>query len=247
MKFYKALLKFIQIFVVCVVLQRVASFVGLLGNNPAELDFHDLIRFAFAASLGLGTIATAYFSDDSDPPEYDDEPHNPRERKRREREAVYYATMKSAAPYARRAMWLVASLDGTFNLADAFYGASLTGLLNPQIHGNAIYLYGGATMAFGLSPTILAMYLSKVIAAEYLKVEPITLFGSVTDDLASQIAALLETDPQLAEIFEEAIERLLAGKMTASTFRELAHYFAYRINFNEDNNDTRQEGQQRSV
>ena len=110
MKLYKFLLRFIQIFVVLVVLPRVASFVGLLGNNVAGPDFHDLIRFAFAATLGLGTISTAYFSDETEPPDYDDEPTNPRERKRREREAVYYASMINAAPYARRAMFLFAFL-----------------------------------------------------------------------------------------------------------------------------------------
>ncbi len=164
MKFYKFLLRFIQIFVVLVVLPRVASFVGLLGNNQTGLDFHDLIRFAFAATLGLGTISTAYFSDETEPPDYDEEPANPRERRRREREAVYYASMINAAPYARRAMFLFAFLDGSFNLADAMFGASSTGLLDPALHGPLIYVYGTATFLFGVAPTILAIVLAKVIS-----------------------------------------------------------------------------------
>ena len=59
MKFYRFLLRFIQIFVVLVVLPRVADFVGNLGYNQAGFDLHDLIRFAFAATLGLGTVATS--------------------------------------------------------------------------------------------------------------------------------------------------------------------------------------------
>ena len=163
MKFYKFLLRFIPIFIVLVVLPRVASFVGLIGNNAPGFDLHDIIRFAFAASLGLGTIATAYFSDETEPPEYDDEPNNARERKRREREAIYFAAMLNAAPYARGAMILFAFLDGTFNLADAFYGATGSGLLDPTMHGQIeVYLYGAATFLFGVSPTILAIVLSRV-------------------------------------------------------------------------------------
>jgi len=163
-KFYKGLLHFIQIFVVLVVLPRVADFVGYLGNSQQGFDFHDLIRFAFAATLGLGTIGTAYFSDETPAPEYDDEPANPRERKRREREAVYYATMLQAVPYARRAMWLFALLDGSFNLAEAVRGASASGLFDVESHGVWTYLYIGATLLFGVAPTALAIVLSRVIS-----------------------------------------------------------------------------------
>jgi hypothetical protein len=160
-KFYRNLLRFIQIFVVLVVLPRVADFVGQLGPNSVGLDFHDVIRYAFAATLGLGTVATSYFSNETQPPEYDDEPTNPRERKRREREAVYYTTMLAAAPYARTAMWLLAVLDGTFNLADATMGAANNGLLNPSL-GLLYVVYLVGTILFGLSPTILAIVLSRV-------------------------------------------------------------------------------------
>lgn len=165
MAFYKQLLRFIQIFVVLVVLPRVASFLALLGGNPDGFDIHDLIRIAFAASLGLGTVATAYFSESVDPPEYDEEPTNPRERKRREREAVFFATMNNAAPIAQRALILFATLDGTFNLADAFYGASQTGILDIYANGYLAYVYGAATFIFGISPTVLSIVLARVISA----------------------------------------------------------------------------------
>jgi hypothetical protein len=164
MSLYRGLLKFIQIFVVLVVLPRVASFLAQLGGNPNGFDIHDVIRFAFAATLGLGTIATAYFSEHVDPPEYDDEPSNPREAKRREREAVYFVTMNNAVPVARVAMLVFAFLDGTFNTADAFYGASQTGLLNPS-NGYLAYLYASATFLFGISPTVLSIMLARVISS----------------------------------------------------------------------------------
>lgn len=161
MKFYKRLLKFIPIFVVLVVLPRVADFVGKMSP---EGGIHTLIRFAFAASLGLGTITTAYFSSGAEPPDYDDEPNNPRERRRREREAAYYSTMLTAAPYARNAMWLFAILDGLFNLADAMMSASANGLFDVETHGSLTYLYIAGTVIFGIAPTILAIALTRLIS-----------------------------------------------------------------------------------
>ena len=162
MKFYKILLKLIQIAVVLVVLPRVSEFVGQLGP-PTPM--HDVIRVAFALTLGLGTISTSYFANDQPPPEYDDEPPNPRERKRREREAVFFATMLNAAPAARKAMILFAFLDGTFNLADAVRGAYQNGMFDVAQQGQALTsLYLFATVLFGLAPTILAMMLSYVIS-----------------------------------------------------------------------------------
>ena len=164
MKFYKWLLRFVQLAVVLVVLPRVASFVGLLGYNNEGFDIHDLIRFSFAGLLGLGTIATAYFSENVEPPEYEDEPNNIREQKRREKEAVYFASMNNAAPFAMRALIVFAFLDGTFNLADAMYGANLTGILDPN-QGPLYYVYLGATFFFGISPTFLSIMLARLISA----------------------------------------------------------------------------------
>lgn len=165
MKFYKGLLKFIQIAVILVVLPRVADFVGQLGPQEAGFDIHDLIRVAFALTLGLGTIATAYFANDAPRPTYDDEPPNPKERKRREREATYFATMLNAAPAARKAVVLFAVLDGTFNLADAVRGASMNGLFDVGNHAPwLVVVYTIATILFGISPTVLALMLAYVIS-----------------------------------------------------------------------------------
>lgn len=164
MSFYKGLLRFVQLGVVLVVLPRVASFLALLGGEEG-FDIHDLIRVAFAAVLGLGVMATSYFSEQVQAPEYDDEPNNPRERKRREREAVYFASMNNAAPIARRAMWVFAFLDGTFNLADAFYGASASGIIDPAVQGPVLTaIYAFAVFIFGIAPTLLAIVLSRVIS-----------------------------------------------------------------------------------
>jgi len=163
MRFYRWLLRFIQILVVLVVLPRVASFLGLLTADTG-FGVHTIIRFAFAATLGLGTIATAYFSEHIDPPEYDEEPSNPREQKRREREAIYFATMNNAVPVSRMAMLAFAFLDGTFNCADAFYGASQSGLLDPS-NGALVYVYGAAVFLFGVSPTLLSIVLARVITS----------------------------------------------------------------------------------
>ena len=162
MLFYKRLLKFIQIFVVLVVLPRVASFLGLLGGGPG-FDIHDLIRWAFAATLGLGVVATSYFSEHVDPPEYDDEPANPKERRRREREAVYFAAMNNASPVAGMALIVFAFLDGAFNLADAIYQATASGLFLNQPRANVI-VYWVATVIFGIAPTLLSIVLARVIA-----------------------------------------------------------------------------------
>jgi len=160
-KFYKRLLKFIPIFVILVVLPRVADFLSYM--SPDGL-IPTIIRFCFAASLGLGTIATAYFSDGAQPPVYDDEPQHPRERRRREREAAYYAAMLAAAPYAMKAMWLFAFLDGLFNLSDALMGAWNNGLFDVETYGNLSYLYLIATIVFGIAPTVLAIALTRLIS-----------------------------------------------------------------------------------
>jgi len=126
--------------------------------NP-DPDVHDFISIAFAATLGLGTISASYFTRDEDPPEYKDEPQNPREKKRREREAVYYATMKNAVSAARAATFAFAFMDGIFNLADALQGATETGMLDVS-RGPVRYAYLMAVVLFGIGPTLLAVVIS---------------------------------------------------------------------------------------
>jgi hypothetical protein len=162
-KLYKRLMRFIQIAVILVVLPRVASFVTELSPHSPGLDIHDIIAWAFAATLGLGVISTAYFSDESPPPRYDEDPTTPKERKRREREAAYYTTMLQAAPYSRRALYVFAFLDGSFNLADALMGATANGLFDAE-STILVGVYIVATVLFGIAPTFLAIVLARVIS-----------------------------------------------------------------------------------
>ena len=72
--------------------------------------------------------------------------------------------------------------------------------------------------------------------ANWLHVTPSSLLdarGVGDDALAAQISLLLQTEPGLKEIFQEAIQRVLDGNMSPDTFRELAQYTAYRLNLEE--------------
>jgi len=165
MRTYKALLRFIQVAVICVVLPRVASFVGKLGPGTGGFDVHDIINIAFAITLGVGTVATSYFSNETRAPVYDEEPTSLKEKRRRERESAYYAAAQNAAPYAMRAMWIFAFLDSAFNSAEAFLGAYANGLFDVAKYGVfMVGVYFVATLLFGISPTLLAIYLSRVIS-----------------------------------------------------------------------------------
>ena len=77
--------------------------------------------------------------------------------------------------------------------------------------------------------------------SEWLGVEAASLLngeGFTQDTLAAQIAAVLETEPKLAQVFGEAMQRVLDGQMEPSTFRDLAAYAAYRLNLEkEEGND----------
>jgi len=162
MKFFKILQRVLPIFLILIVLPRVSSFVRTMSPQTPGPDVHDLISIMFALSLGVGTITSSYFSRNEDPPDYDDEPSSPKERRRRERELAYYATSKNAVVPARIAMLFFATFDGVFNLADAIYGASEVGLLDvPGAEGLA---YKAAVAIFGLAPTVLAIVLSWTIA-----------------------------------------------------------------------------------
>ncbi len=83
--------------------------------------------------------------------------------------------------------------------------------------------------------------------ADWLSVSLSTLLdtGGTPEDkdtLAAQIAAVLETEPRLAEVFMRAMERVLNGEMSNETFRDLAAYAAFKIQLSEENddNDSRQ-------
>ena len=82
--------------------------------------------------------------------------------------------------------------------------------------------------------------------ADWLGVTPTSIIdaeGVGKDALAAQIAAVLEMEPKLAEVFGDAMQRVLDGRMDLSIFTELAAYAAYRINTAEgDANAVRPEG-----
>lgn len=53
--------------------------------------------------------------------------------------------------------------------------------------------------------------------------------GEHPNKLAAQIAAILEAEPRLANTFSKALERVLEGRMSPQTFRELAAFAAYQM------------------
>lgn len=164
---YRILLRLVQVFIVAVVMPRVASFVSTLGPDSDKFEVHDFVGFFFALTLVLGTIGSAYFTDATPAPEYEDEPRNRYEERRREREAAYYKTMHQTVPYARKSMILFAVLDGVFNLADAVLEAQALGrfvLGDTWVHNASVSIYAMAVLFFGLSPTIASVYLSKLLS-----------------------------------------------------------------------------------
>jgi transcriptional regulator with XRE-family HTH domain len=56
-----------------------------------------------------------------------------------------------------------------------------------------------------------------------------------TDTLAAKIAAVLETEPRLARVFGDAMERVLNGEMSNEAFRDLAAYAAFKLQLVEEN------------
>lgn len=62
--------------------------------------------------------------------------------------------------------------------------------------------------------------------------------GGASEDretLAAKIAAVLETEPRLARVFGDAMERVLNGEMSNEAFRDLAAYAAFKLQLVEEN------------
>jgi transcriptional regulator with XRE-family HTH domain len=71
-----------------------------------------------------------------------------------------------------------------------------------------------------------------IAVANWLGVPPATALnvrGVGEDALAAKIALIIEQKPDLAALFTEALDRVLAGRMSTDEFRELASYAAYRF------------------
>ena len=68
--------------------------------------------------------------------------------------------------------------------------------------------------------------------ADWLDVLPATLInaeGKGDDALVYQVALILRSEPRLAQVLQEAITRVANGEMSASVFKDLAAYAAYRL------------------
>ncbi|HEX6305121.1 MAG TPA: hypothetical protein VFZ76_13085, partial [Anaerolineales bacterium] len=57
------------------------------------------------------------------------------------------------------------------------------------------------------------------------------------DTLAAKIAAVIETEPRLARVFADAMDRVLSGEMSNKAFRDLAAYAAFKFQLTEENDD----------
>ena len=102
----------------------------------------------------------------------------------------------------------------------------------------------GASLQIGVSHTTMQRTLNgepyDVPTAEkiakWLHVPVSTLLdlsGDGQDALAKQIAVILVQEPKLAEIFAEAVGRVIKGKMSLETFRALASYAAFQLQLTE--------------
>jgi transcriptional regulator with XRE-family HTH domain len=72
--------------------------------------------------------------------------------------------------------------------------------------------------------------------ANWLGIKPSSLLdaeGIGADALAAELAALIETEPRLAEVFKEALSRVRKGNLDPGVVRDLIAYAAYRFNLTE--------------
>jgi transcriptional regulator with XRE-family HTH domain len=76
---------------------------------------------------------------------------------------------------------------------------------------------------------------------DWLGVSPSNVIDSYlpsTDGLGKSVAAILETNPKLAEVFGEAIQRIAMGELPPDTLRDIVAYARYRLDLevgNEEN------------
>jgi transcriptional regulator with XRE-family HTH domain len=100
-----------------------------------------------------------------------------------------------------------------------------------------------AASAIGISHTTLAAYLKGATIdlptltriCNWLNVSPRSAMGFDTDsDVASAVATILETEPDLARIFREAASDVQLGSLPFEDFREIVHYAATRLRMAKD-------------
>ena len=72
-----------------------------------------------------------------------------------------------------------------------------------------------------------------VAIAKWMKISPSTLMdtGGEADSktLSAKIAAVIEQHPDLAKVFDEALSRFEAGKISTETITDLIAYMNYRL------------------
>jgi transcriptional regulator with XRE-family HTH domain len=90
----------------------------------------------------------------------------------------------------------------------------------------------------GISHTTLASFLqgstvdldTVTRVCQWLNISVRTALGFDTDsDTASAVAAILEAEPELGDIFRQAAESVSAGELPAEDFREIIQYAAIRL------------------
>ncbi len=68
--------------------------------------------------------------------------------------------------------------------------------------------------------------------AKWLNVPMEDILNAYKDDkagLAAKVALAIEVEPQLEQVFTEAMSRIEEGTMTIDTFRELIRYMSFRL------------------
>lgn len=72
-----------------------------------------------------------------------------------------------------------------------------------------------------------------MLVAKWLKVEPAVLIDAGSLDksaLPAKITALVEREPELARVFEEALDRIESGEASSDLIRDIVAYASYKLN-----------------
>ena len=117
----------------------------------------------------------------------------------------------------------------------------LTKLIQEKMNENKMSLRGAAKK-IGIGHTTLMRVLEEgscnqntlTKIAKWMNVSPSTLIdtkGIEADSLVAGIASAFSEEPELARVFGEAMQQVVEGKRTPQLLRELAAYYAFRINY----------------
>jgi len=98
-----------------------------------------------------------------------------------------------------------------------------------------------ASRQVGVSATTISRIMNKesidvetlVRVCEWLNVSPSDIIDSELNDeraMGSRIAAILQTNPEISEVFVEALNRLEQGRLDLDTMRDIVSYATWKIN-----------------